>query len=170
MLQLIALVLIYGVMMFIWTFVFLNRSHDKVNQSFLLFLSNILVWMVLNNLADYGDATTITLATKTVYWLSMMYLSITFLFFVYRLLRRKIDWLFFAALLLNTMTVVVRYLYPIDYADPTFWRLADPVVAPLMSFSFSLPAIYALYLVLRQIILTKEKRQRKQLNFILYGT
>ncbi|HML69242.1 MAG TPA: diguanylate cyclase [Clostridia bacterium] len=169
MLQLIALVLIYGVMMFIWTFVFLNRSHDKVNQSFLLFLSNILVWMVLNNLADYGDATTITLATKTVYWLSMMYLSITFLFFVYRLLRRKIDWLFFAALLLNTMTVVVRYLYPIDYADPTFWRLADPVVAPLMSFSFSLPAIYALYLVLRQIILTKEKRQRKQLNFILYG-
>ena len=169
MLQLIALVLIYGVMMFIWTFVFLNRSHDKVNQSFLLFLSNILVWMVLNNLADYGDATTITLATKTVYWLSMMYLSITFLFFVYRLLRRKIDWLFFAALVLNTLTAVVRYLYPIDYADPTFWRLADPVVAPLMSFSFSLPAIYALYLVLRQIILTKEKRQRKQLNFILYG-
>ena len=169
MLQLIALVLIYGVMMFIWTFVFLNRSHDKVNQSFLLFLSNILVWMVLNNLADYGDATTITLATKTVYWLSMMYLSITFLFFVYRLLRRKIDWLFFAALVLNTLTVVVRYLYPIDYADPTFWRLADPVVAPLMSFSFSLPAIYALYLVLQQIILTKEKRQRKQLNFILYG-
>jgi len=84
MLQLIALVLIYGVMMFIWTFVFLNRSHDKVNQSFLVFLSNILVWMVLNNLADYGDATMATLVSKTVYWWSMMYLSITFLFFVYR--------------------------------------------------------------------------------------
>ena len=169
MLQLIALALIYGVMMFIWTFVFLNRSHDRVNQSFLLFLSNMLAWMVLNNLADYSDATTITLVAKTAYWLSMMYLTITFLLFVYRLLRRKIDWLFFAALLFNTMAIVVRYLYPIDYADPTFWRLYDPVAAPLMAFAFSLPAIYALYLLLRQIILTKEKRQRRQLSFILYG-
>ena len=97
MLQLIALVLIYGAMMFIWTFVFLNRSHDKVNQAFLVFLSNILVWMVLNNLADYGDATMATLVSKTVYWLSMMYLSVTFLLFVYRLLKKKIDRLFFAA-------------------------------------------------------------------------
>ena len=169
MLQLIALVLIYGVMMFIWTFVFLNRSHDKINQSFLAFLTNILVWMVLNNLADYGDATTVTLVTKTVYWWSMMYLSITFLLFVYRLLQKKLDWLFFASLALNTLTVVTRYLYPIDYTDPTFWRLSDPVVAPLMSLAFSLPAMYALTLVLRKIVLTKDKRQRKQLNFILYG-
>jgi diguanylate cyclase (GGDEF)-like protein len=169
MLQLIALVLIYGVMMFIWTFVFLNRSHDKVNQSFLVFLSNIIVWMVLNNLADYGDSTTITLATKTVYWLSMMYLSITFLYFAYRLLKKKIDGLFYAALALNTLTVVVRYLYPMDYTDPTFWRMSDPVVAPLMSLAFSLPAMYALYLVLHQIIVTKDKRQRKQLGLILLG-
>ena len=34
MCQLLSLVTIYGVMMFIWTFVFLNRSHDKVNQAF----------------------------------------------------------------------------------------------------------------------------------------
>jgi diguanylate cyclase (GGDEF)-like protein len=170
MYQLIALVFIYGVMMFIWTFVFLNRSHDKINQSFLLFLSNILVWMVLNNLEDYSDASAIALVTKTIYWLSMMYLSITFLYFVYRLLKKNIDWLFFAALGLNTLAVAVRYLYPMDYSDPTFWRLSDPVVAPLMSFSFSLPALYALYLVLSQIIKTKDKRLRLQFNYILYGT
>ncbi len=169
MLQLIALVLIYGVMMFIWTFVFLNRSHDKVNQSFLVFLSNILVWMVLNNLNDYSDNTMVTLAAKTVYWLSMMYLSITFLYFIYRLLKRKIDWEFYMALGLNTLTVVVRYLYPIDYSDPTFWRLSLPVVAPLMATAFSLPAIYALYLVLKTIVSTKDKRQRTQMNYILYG-
>ena len=169
MLQLIALVLIYGVMMFIWTFVFLNRSHDKVNQSFLVFLTNILVWMVLNNLSDYGDGTMVSLATKTDYWLSMMYLSITFLYFIYRLLNMKIDWKFFAALGLNTLVVVIRYLYPIDYSDPTFWRLSLPVIAPLMATAFSLPAIYALYLVLRQVISTKDARQRVQLNYILYG-
>ena len=72
MFQLISLVLIYGVMMFIWTFVFLNRSHDKVNQAFLIFLTNILVWMVLNNLDEFSDGTAVTIGTKTVYWLSMM--------------------------------------------------------------------------------------------------
>ena len=169
MFQLISLFAIYGVMMFIWTFVYLNRSHDQVNRSFLIFLSNILVWMVLNNLNDFGDGTVVTLATKTVYWLSMMYLSITFLYFTYRLLQRKIDWLFDTALALNTLMAVLRYCYPIDYSDPTFWRMDDAVAAPLMSLSFSLPAIYALYLVLRQVISTKDKRQRAQLNYILYG-
>lgn len=169
MFQLITLVLTYGVMMFIWTFVFLNRSHDKVNQSFLLFLSNILVWMVLNNLDEFSDGTLISLGLKTIYWLSMMYLAMSFLYFIYRLLKRKIDWQFFLCLGLNTATVVSRYLFPIDYSDPAFWRLTDPIAAPLMSLAFSLPAIYALFLVLKQIIQTKDKRQRTQLNFILYG-
>jgi len=169
MFQMISLVLIYGVMMFIWTFVYLNRSHDKVNQSFLLFLSNILVWMVLNNLDEFSDGTMVTLATKTVYWLSMMYLSITFLLFIYRLLKRKIDWQFYVALGLDTLIIVVRYLYPIDYSEPAFWRLTDPVVAPLMATAFSLPALFAFYLVLRQIITTKDTRLRAQLNYIFYG-
>ncbi len=169
MFQLISLVVIYGVMMFIWTFVYLNRSHDKVNQAFLLFLSNVLVWMILNNLDEFSDGTLVSLGTKTVYWLSMMYLSITFLYFIYRLLKREIDWKFYLSLGLNTLTVVVRYLYPIDYSDPTFWRLSDPVIAPLMAIVFSLPAIYALYLVLHQIIITKDARQRAQLNYIFYG-
>lgn len=169
MLQLISLVFIYGIMMFIWTFVFLNRSHDKINEAFLVFLSNILIWMVLNNLDEFNDGTIVSLGVKTIYWLSMMYLSITFLYFAYRLLKRRIDWIFFLSLGLNTATVIVRYLYPIDYTDPAFWRLSDPVVAPLMSLAFSLPAIYALYLVLRQIISTKDARQRTQLSYILYG-
>lgn len=169
MFQLISLVVIYGVMMFIWTFVYLNRSHDKVNQAFLLFLSNVLIWMILNNLDEFSDGTLVTLGTKTVYWLSMMYLSITFLYFIYRLLKHEIDWKFYLALGLNTLMVVIRYLYPIDYTDPTFWRLSDPVIAPLMATAFSLPAAYALYLVLHQIIITKDARQRAQLNYIFYG-
>ncbi len=169
MLQLISLVIIYGAMAFIWTFVYLNRSHDKVNQSFLVFLSNVLIWMVLNNLNQFGDKTAVGLAVKTVYWLSMMYLSVSFLYFTFRLLKREVNWKFWLFFGLNTLTVVVRYLFPIDYSDPTFWRMDDPVVAPLMSFTFSLPAIFALYLVLRQILTTKIARQRTQMKYILYG-
>ena len=169
MFQSISLAAIYGVMMFIWTFVYLNRSHDRVNQSFLLFLSNILAWMVLNNLSDINDGTIVTLVAKTIYWLSMMFLSITFLYFIYRLLQRKIDWLFYTALALNIAMIGLRYCYPINYTDPTFWRMDDPVVAPIMSLSFSLPAIYALYLVLRKVISTTERRQRAQFSYILFG-
>ena len=169
MFQLLTLALTYGVIMFIWSFVFLNRSHDKVNQSFLLFLSNIIIWMVLSNMTELNDGTRLGLGMNTLYWWSMMYLAITFLYFSYRLLKRPIDWKFFFFLALNTLTIIVRYLYPIDYSDPTFWRLSDPIVAPLMSLSFSLPAIYALFLVLRQVILAKDKRQRAQLNLILLG-
>ena len=169
MLQLISIVLIYGAMMFIWTFVFLNRSHDKINQSFLVFLSNILIWMVLNSYNEFADGNSVSIVAKTIYWLSMMYLAVTFLFFIYRLLKKPLDGLFYFALGLNTLTVVVRYLYSMDYTDPTFWRLSDPIVAPLMSLTFSLPAIYALYLVLRQILATKDARQRAQLSYILTG-
>ena len=169
MLQLLSLILNYGVMMFIWSFVFLNRSHDKLNQSFLLFLSNILVWMVLSNMGEFSDGTPLSLGMNTLYWWSMMYLSITFLYFSYRLIKRPIDWEFYFLLALNTVTIIVRYLYPIDYSDPTFWRLSDPIVAPLLSLTFSLPALYALFLVLRQAILAKDKRQKAQLNLILLG-
>ena len=169
MFQLITLLLTYGVMMFIWSFVFLNRSHDKVNQSFLLFLSNILVWMALSSITEFNDGTPVSLGMNTLYWWSMMYLAITFLYFAYRMLKRPIDWKFFFFLALNTATIVVRYLFPIDYSDPTFWRMTDPVVAPLMSFSFSSPALYALFLVLRQAIVATDKRQKAQLNLILIG-
>lgn len=169
MLQLISLVIIFGAMMFIWTFVFLNRSHDRINQSFLIFLSNILIWMVLDNLDRFSDGTIVAIVVKTVYWLSMMYLSISFLYFAYRLLLRKPDRYFYFFLVFNTAMIVVRYLYPIDYSDPTFWRMSDPIVAPLMSLAFSLPALFALYLVLRRIITTKDTRQRAQLGYVLGG-
>ena len=48
MLQLLTFSIIFGCMVFIWSFVFMNRSHDKVNQSFLWFLSVIIIWIVLS--------------------------------------------------------------------------------------------------------------------------
>lgn len=110
MIQMIALVLIYGVMMFIWTFVFLNRSHDKVNQSFLVFLSNILVWMVLNSSTgiwrrndDHDRHQNHLLVEHDVsfHHVFVLCLSTT---------QKKIDGWFCASFALNTLTVIVRYL------------------------------------------------------------
>jgi len=67
MFQLMLFAVIYGIMMFIWSFVYLNKSRDKVNQSFLWFLSIILLWMVLSVSNDYRDNSPIGLLVKTVY-------------------------------------------------------------------------------------------------------
>jgi diguanylate cyclase (GGDEF)-like protein len=160
---------IYGIMMFIWSFVYLNKSRDKVNQSFLWFLSIILLWMVLSVSNDYRDNSPIGLLVKTVYWLCMMNMSVFFLFFIYRLIKRELDPLFYLMVALNTGTIISRYFFPIDYADPTFWRLDLPVVAPAMSAIFSMPALVALYLVVRQFLRTQDARQRVQLRYFFIG-
>jgi len=170
MVWLIAFAVIYGVMIFIWSFVYLNRSHNKVNQSFLYFLSSVILWMVLSICTNYHDTSFIGLAVKTVYWYSMLNLSLFFLLFVYRFIGKTPDRWFYGLALLNTLTIFSRYLFPIDYADPTFWRLSVPVIAPIMSSIFSLPVILALFLVLREYRVTKDTRKKTQLRFIICGS
>lgn len=169
MLQLLTFSIIFGCMVFIWSFVFMNRSHDKVNQSFLWFLSVIILWIVLSICSEHGDNSPAGLAVKTVYWMSMMNLSIFFLLFIYRLIKRKFDALLIISIVLNTLTLAARYCFPIDYSDPTFWRLTTPVVAPAMSAIFSLPAVYALILVFLTLKRAKDSRERGRLSIILWG-
>ena len=99
-----------------------------------------------------------------------MNMSLFFLQFIYRLIGRKLDGLFHASVALNTFTLLSRYLFPIDYTDPTFWRLSTPVVAPMMSALFSLPVAYGLYLIIRQFHTTVDARQKTQLRLILWGS
>lgn len=167
--QFLLFAFIYGVLVFIWSFVFINRSHDRVNRSFLCFLSVVLLWMVLSMGNDLNDTSFIGLLLKTIYWYCMLNMAPFFLLFVYRLVRRKPDAWFYAVVLLNTLTLFSRYLFPIDYQDPTFWRLETPIVAPLMSAIFSVPAVYALMLIVRQLRITREKRQKNQLRWVLWG-
>lgn len=169
MYQLILFAAIYGAMMFIWSFVYLNKSRDQINQSFLLFLSVILLWMILSVTNAYSDGSALGLTVKTVYWLSMMNMSLFFLHFIYRLIRRKLDLIFYASVALNTLTIAARYCLPMDYADPTFWRLDTPVIAPLMSGIFSLPVAVALVLVGMRYHSVREARQRVQLRYFFAG-
>jgi len=169
MLLLVTFSAIYGIMMFIWSFVFLNRSRNQVNQAFLFFLSAMILWMILAVCNTDSDNSPLGIAIKTVYWLSMMNLSLFFLYFVYRLVRRKIDTLFLCAVLVNTLTIFARYFFPIDYQNPTFWRLPLPTVAPLMATVFCLPVALALYLIIKHYRISTDERQRTQLRFLIFG-
>ncbi|WP_019849969.1 diguanylate cyclase [Desulfitobacterium sp. PCE1] len=170
MLQYIIFSIVYGIMMFIWSFVYLNKSKDKINQAFLVFLSVIIVWMILSISNGSDDISTFGLIIKTLYFYSMLNMSIAFLLFVYQFIKRKLDRLFYIAVTINTLTILSRYLFPIDYSDPTFWRLNTPVVAPVMSLIFSLPAIFALFLLIQHYRLTKDCKLKAQLRNLFIGT
>lgn len=169
MIIMIQFLFIYSVMMFITTFVYINRSNDKINQAFLAFMGVLVTWMVLSVVVSYEDTSFLPLIVRTIYWWCMMNFSVFFLFFVYRFIHRKLDVLFYLLLSLNTLTIISRYLFPIDYSEQSFWRLSIPMVAPAMTISFSLPAVYALYLIIRQFFLSKNVQQRAQLKIMFFG-
>jgi diguanylate cyclase (GGDEF)-like protein len=170
MIEFFSFILIFAGLMFIWTFVFLNRSHDQKNQSFIYFLSVLLVWMILNASNDLVDTSLLGLLLKTIYWYSLLTMSLFFLFFIYRLINRNPDHIFFFIVAIDLLTIAARYLFPIDYTDPTFWRLSTPIVAPLMSFIFSTPAIFSLYLIIKEYFFVHDLRKKAQLLYIFLGT
>jgi len=169
MLQFILYSIIFACLMFIWTYVYLNKSKNKINQSFLFFLFLVMIWMVLNESSHFVEKSLFGLLIKTIYWYSMLNLSIFFLLFVYRLTSRKLDTIFYIIVSVNSLTILSRYCFPMDYADPTFWRLTLPIVAPVMSFVFSIPAIFALYLMAAQYKRTIERHVRRQLLYVFMG-
>ncbi len=169
MITIIQFSVIYSVMMYITSFVYLNRSNDKINQAFLAFMGVLLTWMVLSVAVGYEDSSSTPLVVNSIYWWCMMNFSVFFLYFVYRFIQRTLDFLFYLFVTLNTLTILSRYLFPIDYSEQSFWRLSIPIVAPAMTIIFSLPAVYALYLIIHQFFFSKNVQQKAQLKIMFIG-
>ncbi len=169
MLQFFSFVIIFGIMMYIWSFVYLNKSGDKINQAFLALLCIIMVWMILSVNQNFIDQSVLSVILNTIYWFSMLNIAIFFLFFVYRLVNKKIDIVFYSIVILNEFTILSRFLFPIDYSKQNFWRLNNPIVAPLMTIIFSLPAVFGLFLLILQYRITSSESQKKQFGFIGIG-
>ncbi|GAA0720309.1 GGDEF domain-containing protein [Clostridium malenominatum] len=164
-------IIIYTILLFIWSYVFANsKREDKVNSSFLLFLGVILLWMILSFINFYNFSYKVNFIIQSVYWISLLNIAIVFLNFIYQLLERKHDFIYYIVFMLNTLTILSRYfLYPINYSEPNFWRLSSVGVATFMSTVFSLPLIWGSYLIFRQYKLTENKRVKKQLKYVLIG-
>lgn len=74
--------------------------------------------MILNSLDEYCTTSGFGIAIGAIYWLSMMFLSITFYSFATvskdRLAVLCVPWSEY------TCERPFRYLYPMDYSDPSF--------------------------------------------------
>lgn len=169
MFQFMSFIVVYTITVFIFCFVYINKRHDKINQSFLLFLGNMMIWMILNVSSVYLDNDLIDVIFKSIYFVSMLNIAIFFLNFVYQLLQRRLDGLFYAIVTMNTAAILVRFLLPIDYSKPNFWQLTDLVIAPVMAGIFCFPMAVAIFLIVRAYRSTNHRSLKLQLGFLLIG-
>jgi hypothetical protein len=154
----------------VWFFVFINRGSDEVNRSFLIFVGSLLVWMVLNILDTYiVQLSYLSILIKILYLMMLFNIAIFFLYFVYKFVAKKFDVFFYVIVFLNTITIISRFFFPIDFLSSHYWTLKDPIIAPIMSTVFTLPMLYAIYLMVKKYISSNNRIEKKQVKLILFG-
>lgn len=161
-------------MVFIASFVWLNSGlgsseTERIIRSFFILASSAAAWMVLSVADRHADTSIPGLILKSVFCFCMLNMSVMFLLFTYRLVNRSLDGIFATVLTVNTLAILARYLLPIDYSDPVFWRMDDPVLALAMSVIFSMPVVYAMILLVASCVKTNDERRKKQLKSIFAG-
>lgn len=171
LIKLILFIIIYTIMVFIWSFVYLNRTAEnrETNNAFLSFISVILFWMFFDISQVSSSNIKLDIFIKSLYFVSMLNISVFFLSFIYRFLKRNYDTIFYIVATVNTVTIIARYMFPINYSAENFWQLTNPVIAPIMATCFSLPVILSLYLIIKYFKNTKDTKQKKQLVYIMIG-
>jgi len=164
-------VLIYSILIFIWSYILVNtKKDDKINQSFLIFLGVVLIWMTLDASSSLSiQNSVLNFIVKSLYFISMLNMAVAFLNFVYQLVNRKYDLLFYLSLFLNTATIILRYFYPLSFSNPNFWRIESVFIATLMAVIFSVPMIVAIYMVIRYLHTTQKALVKSQLKFTWIG-
>lgn len=170
MFQFAYFLVIYSILIFMWCYVFANtKKDDPINVSFLLFLGIILLWLILNVSNYYITNWYLSFFIKTLYFISLLNLSVFFMNFVYRLVNRNYDRLFYGLVVLNTITVFSRFIFPIDYSTLNFWRLENVFYATVMATVLTIPMIWSIYLIVRYLRSTKNMQLKRQLNYVLLG-
>ncbi|MBS3990680.1 MAG: hypothetical protein KGZ51_01280 [Erysipelothrix sp.] len=169
--QFLYFIFIYTILIFIWSYIFVNtKKGDIINQSFLIFLGVILVWMILDVSSSFViQNSVLNFIAKSLYFILMLNMAVTFLNFVYRLVNRKYDLLFYLSVFLNTATIIARYFYPLSFSDPNFWRLESLFIGSLMAFIFTVPMIVSIYIIIQYLRTTKKSLVKSQLKFTLIG-
>lgn len=171
MFQFFYFIVIYSILIFIGSYILINtKRDDKINQSFLIFLGVVLLWMILDASSTLSiQNIMLNFIIKSLYFISMLNMAVAFLNFVYRLVSRKYDLLFYLSLLLNTVAIILRYFYPLSFSNPNFWRIESVFIATLMAVIFSVPMIVAIYIVIRYLRTTQKALVKSQLKFTLIG-
>lgn len=170
MLELLFFMIIYTILVFIWSYIFARRKQkDWTTNTFLFFLGVLLFWMILS-ISDFYEAKPgIYVVMKKIQWIVMLNFAPIFLGFIYALINKKRDLIFYLLISLNTAMIIMRWFLEMDYLKDNFWRINSIGLASIMATVFSLPMIWAIIHVIKTYKTTKEIKQKRALELLLYG-
>lgn len=168
--ELLFFLFIYTNIIFVWSYIFARRKRkDRATNSFLLFLGVIIIWMILSTSNFFGSGTFMYINMQRIYWILLLNMAPAFLYFIYALLNKRLDFSFKLLVFLNTFTIIVRYFFELDYTKENFWRLEQVKVATVMATIFTLPMVWAVVYILSEYKRSKDYKTRKSLKLLLYG-
>jgi len=159
----------------VWSYIFINRKERPVNNSFLLYSTNLMLWIIVEIILRQPLSTEYIMPLIKID--SIMSLAPTFWFlnFTYTFIGRKRDLIYYISSTSVFTIILVSISTNLILADylKTSWgydRVQGVLYFPAIIIAIILPAIYSVYLIIEKIKTTSDYTYKKSLPLILIGS
>lgn len=159
----------------VWSYIFINRKERPVNNSFLLYSTNLTLWIIIEIILRQPLPAEYIMPLIKIN--SIMSLTPTFWFlnFTYTFIGRKKDLVYYISSTSVFTTVLISLttnLILADYINPVWGydRIAGVLYFPAIIVAIILPAIYSVYFIVIKIKTTSDYTYKKSLTLILIGS
>lgn len=147
-----------------------NMRMMKHVVYYLVFSFLLLLWlMVKYSAAEIDMSNQLFILFSHLEMILMLSFAPVYLIFVHSLLNQKENKLLITIVSLNFLGILVRYLIPMDTTIDNFWRISDPVLGSLFATVFTIPMIYAIYLLIKNLKTTTDNLVKNNLKINLIG-
>ena len=156
-------------------FVFGRRQQSPVNWAFLMFLGVWAIWLALEFLLcfpAFSDRGTLILRLMVPWW---SIIGLAYMHFVYRLLDRKRDSIFYATMI-ATLAAIAFNLFTdrvtLGY-EVRWWGVADlrdPLLHSLVCAPTLVGGTFGVALIARRYVVTTEPSERRAVLIFLIGS
>lgn len=146
-----------------------SSENDRTISSFLVFIGSVCIWMVFSLAACFTEPVMPGLIVKFLSLCTLTMMPVAFLLFALRLARRRYALVVGVATFVNSCLTLARCFFPFDFESMAFWRTDHPVMAPLFTASFLLPAGYGIVVLARSYYKETSARRKNQYLFISLG-
>ena len=159
----------------VWSYIFIHRKEQPVNNSFLLYSTNLTLWIVGEIILRQPLPHEYILPLIKINSIMSLSPAFWFLNFTYTFIGRKKDLIFYissTSVFTTVLTSISTNLIFTGYLK-TEWgydKIQGVLYFPAVIIAVVLPAIYSVYLIAAKIKTTKDYTYKKTLPLILTGS
>ncbi|MBI3125540.1 MAG: PAS domain S-box protein [Ignavibacteriales bacterium] len=159
----------------VWSYIFINRKERPVNNSFLLYSTNLILWIIVEIILRQPLSTEYIMPLIKIDSIMSLALTFWFLNFTYTFIGRKRDLIYYISSTSVFTIILVSISTNLILADylKTSWgydRVQGVLYFPAIIIAIILPALYSVYLIIEKIKTTSDYTYKRSLPLILIGS